>query len=273
MLGETLPTRPRSPCAARTGRARRARCARKPSASIVVERDADDPAAGNEPGAGQMEQARQQLALRQIAGGADQDDDLRMLRADARRNLRHGPAPSSPRRAPAAGIGAKHRASRKRAQPNSARAARRTHLGDSAETRPAPHPASPREGAGRGEERRRAPLSPLAGRGRVRGRGIGRTLRQIRACHSLADYRTRATEFNIFWVRRAAPPQSPRSGRSEVQQPRSGLTAAGRRGRGELGIYGRDAVTLRSLEMKLPSFVHPNLANNVTHADFLRGRP
>ncbi len=34
--------------------------------------------------------------------------------------------------------------------------------GDSAETRPAPHPTSPREGAGRGEERRHALLSPLA---------------------------------------------------------------------------------------------------------------
>ena len=52
-----------------------------------------------------------------------------------------------------------------------------THLGDSAETRPAPHPASPRK---RGEGRRGAflPLSPLAGRGRVRGRGIGRRLRR-----------------------------------------------------------------------------------------------
>ena len=34
--------------------------------------------------------------------------------------------------------------------------------GDSAETRPAPHLTSPREGAGRGEERRHPLLSPLA---------------------------------------------------------------------------------------------------------------
>jgi hydrogenase maturation protease len=46
-----------------------------------------------------------------------------------------------------------------------------TRLDDSAETRPAPHPASPREDAGRGEERRRAPLSPQSGERQGEGPG------------------------------------------------------------------------------------------------------
>jgi hypothetical protein len=63
----------------------------------LVERDADDPAAGDEPGARQVEQAGQQLAPRQVAGGTDQDNNLRMLGTDPRRNLCH--ACASPRRA------------------------------------------------------------------------------------------------------------------------------------------------------------------------------
>ena len=63
----------------------------------LVERDADDPAARDEPGARQVEQAGQQLAPRQVAGGAHQDNDLRMLGTDPRRNLCH--ACPSPRRA------------------------------------------------------------------------------------------------------------------------------------------------------------------------------
>ena len=46
-----------------------------------------------------------------------------------------------------------------------------TRLDDSAETRPAPHPASPREDAGRGEERCRAPLSPQSGERQGEGPG------------------------------------------------------------------------------------------------------
>ena len=53
----------------------------------VVQRDADDPATRDEPGARQVEQAGQQLAPRQVAGGAHQDDDLRMFRTNPRRNL------------------------------------------------------------------------------------------------------------------------------------------------------------------------------------------
>ena len=51
-----------------------------------VERDADHPAGGDEAGADEMEQARPQLALRQIAGAADEHKHLRVLRSDAGRN-------------------------------------------------------------------------------------------------------------------------------------------------------------------------------------------
>ena len=61
----------------------------------LVQRDADDPATGNEPGARQMEQAGQQLAPRQVAGGADQDHDLRMFGTNPRRNLCHLAHPPS----------------------------------------------------------------------------------------------------------------------------------------------------------------------------------
>ena len=61
----------------------------------LVERDADDPATGDEPGARQVEQAGQQLAPRQVAGGAHQDNNLRMLGTNPRRNLCHAcPSPS-----------------------------------------------------------------------------------------------------------------------------------------------------------------------------------
>ena len=46
----------------------------------VVERHADDAAARDEPGARQVVQAGQQLAPRQVAGGADQHDHLGQLR-------------------------------------------------------------------------------------------------------------------------------------------------------------------------------------------------
>jgi len=55
----------------------------------LVERDADDPAARDETGARQIEQAGQQLAPRQIAGGAHKDNDLRMPGTDPRSNLCH----------------------------------------------------------------------------------------------------------------------------------------------------------------------------------------
>ena len=61
----------------------------KPVGVDVVERDADDAAAGDEPGARQVEQARQELAPRQVAGGADQDDHLREARTDAWWNPAH----------------------------------------------------------------------------------------------------------------------------------------------------------------------------------------
>ena len=54
----------------------------------IVERDADDAATRNEARSRQMKQARQQLAPRQIAGRADQDDHLRKFRADAGHDLR-----------------------------------------------------------------------------------------------------------------------------------------------------------------------------------------
>jgi hypothetical protein len=55
----------------------------------VVQRHADDAAARDEAGAGQMEQAGQQLAARQVAGGTEQHHHLGMSRADARGDLGH----------------------------------------------------------------------------------------------------------------------------------------------------------------------------------------
>src|SRR5208283_3258306 len=45
-----------------------------------VERHADGPAVGDEPFRGQMEKPRQELALREIAGRAEQYHDLRQFR-------------------------------------------------------------------------------------------------------------------------------------------------------------------------------------------------
>ena len=53
----------------------------------VIQRDADDSATRDESGARQVEQAGQQLASGQVAGGAHEDDDLRMFRTNPRRNL------------------------------------------------------------------------------------------------------------------------------------------------------------------------------------------
>src|SRR3984885_4859155 len=50
-----------------------------------VQRDADNTTAGDESGSREVKQARQQLAPGQVAGGANQDDDLRMLGADSGR--------------------------------------------------------------------------------------------------------------------------------------------------------------------------------------------
>ena len=55
----------------------------------VVQRHADDAAAGDEAGRDQVVQAGQQLAPRQVAGGAEQQHHLRIAWAHARRNLCH----------------------------------------------------------------------------------------------------------------------------------------------------------------------------------------
>ncbi len=55
----------------------------------VVERQPDDPAAGDEPGTHQMEQPRQQLAAREIAGRTDQYDDVGITGTDTGGNLGH----------------------------------------------------------------------------------------------------------------------------------------------------------------------------------------
>ena len=54
-----------------------------------VQRYADDPAFRNEAGAHQVKEAGQQLLVGEIPGRAKQDDDLRQLRADPDRYLRH----------------------------------------------------------------------------------------------------------------------------------------------------------------------------------------
>ena len=48
----------------------------------IVQRDADDPAAGDETGSAQMEQSRQQPPSRQVTRGAHQNDDLGISRTD-----------------------------------------------------------------------------------------------------------------------------------------------------------------------------------------------
>jgi len=51
--------------------------------------------------------------------------------------------------------------------------------------------------------------------------------------------------------RHAAPARSPQSGRSEAQERRSRLTAAGRRGRSVLTICGRGTVTARKSVLRV----------------------
>ena len=53
----------------------------------IVQRHADDPAAGDEPRARQVKQARKQLAAGKVAGGTDENDDLGIARPDAGRNF------------------------------------------------------------------------------------------------------------------------------------------------------------------------------------------
>ncbi len=48
----------------------------------LVERDADDAAAGDEAGAAEMEQPGQELSARKIARGAHEDHHLRVFRPD-----------------------------------------------------------------------------------------------------------------------------------------------------------------------------------------------
>src|SRR5271165_1262358 len=55
----------------------------------IIQRDADDPEAGDESRTRQMKHAGQQLAPREIARGAHQDDDLRRLRTHTGRYLCH----------------------------------------------------------------------------------------------------------------------------------------------------------------------------------------
>src|SRR5262249_53317737 len=57
----------------------------------VIPGHADDPAPGNEPGPRELEQAGQKLPLRQVPGGAHQDDNLRIFRSDTRRDSTHVP--------------------------------------------------------------------------------------------------------------------------------------------------------------------------------------
>src|SRR5262249_40565066 len=57
----------------------------------VVQRDADDPAGGDEARPRQVEQPRQELPLGQVACSAHEDDDLRMLRTHFGRYLDQRP--------------------------------------------------------------------------------------------------------------------------------------------------------------------------------------
>ena len=59
----------------------------------VVERNADDPALRNEARSHEVEKPRQQLALRQVPRRTEQNHDLRQLRADPGRYLRHRASP------------------------------------------------------------------------------------------------------------------------------------------------------------------------------------
>ena len=79
-------------------------CARVPSDRLmrqvaeafrvdVVERHADDPAFRNEASGDEMEEARQELPLRQVSGRAEQHDDLRQFRPNPGRYPRHSRSP------------------------------------------------------------------------------------------------------------------------------------------------------------------------------------
>src|SRR5688572_4337829 len=58
----------------------------------VVERHADQAAAGNEAGTRQVQQPRDQLAAREVAGRAEQHDHLRKTRTDASGDFCHAPS-------------------------------------------------------------------------------------------------------------------------------------------------------------------------------------
>jgi hypothetical protein len=60
----------------------------------LIERHADDAAAGDEPRARQMQQTRDELAPGKITRRPHQNYDLRKSRTDTRQNLRHGALPS-----------------------------------------------------------------------------------------------------------------------------------------------------------------------------------
>jgi hypothetical protein len=66
----------------------------KPVDGEVFQRDADDKAIRKESCACEMKKARKQLALREIAGRAEQDDNLRQFRPNPCRYFRHSATPS-----------------------------------------------------------------------------------------------------------------------------------------------------------------------------------
>ena len=89
----TLPSRSRSTLRAENSSSAPRANSRKAVGVEIVERHADDAAAGNEARARQVKQPRQQLAPREVARRAEQHHDLRKPRTDPRRNLRHGALP------------------------------------------------------------------------------------------------------------------------------------------------------------------------------------
>ena len=81
-LRRRRPSRPRSPCGVENCSSASRASLRKPSASSSSSETPMIRQPGMKPAAAQMEQARQQLPPRQVTGGAHQDDDLRISRAD-----------------------------------------------------------------------------------------------------------------------------------------------------------------------------------------------
>ena len=63
--------------------------ARKPSASMLVKRDADDAAPGDKAGLDEMEKPGQQLASGEIACRTEEHDDLRIAGSDPSEILLH----------------------------------------------------------------------------------------------------------------------------------------------------------------------------------------